>query len=363
MAKAAAPKPVKETVASRLMKLIQPTLDAFLADRDLALGEIARITPLIGPSTAADADTVLVFKYLGYRAALMIQTATGLLGELTAAGHTERGEGGRSAAKEVGRFLQSRHIAAVNDAYEGIGKSVVMLARGRVPAFDGLLRWLDTVDEPTRLAFLHYLLARMALSARSVLPQPIIDRANLTFHACAVFLDALFKLPSGGAYQQYACAAFLHALLDEQGQIGPKDLRVETKKLNASDASSQVAGDIQIMHRNRLLEAFEVTANDWRTKTVAAAQTARRAGLPRVHIIAAVEPSFPDNSTDLVVPGVDLTAIDIQAFLRTLIAIMQKPARDAALILLYQHLDLKQPDVERVNAYVRLLRAHGLASP
>src|SRR5438477_12874555 len=45
----------------------------------------------------------------------------------------------------------------------------------------------------------------------------------------------------------------------------------------------------------------------------------------------------------------------LEAGIRTMIAIMRKPARQAALMRLYELLDRLQPDIERVNAYVTLL--------
>jgi hypothetical protein len=61
------------------------------------------------------------------------------------------------------------------------------------------------------------------------------------------------------------------------------------------------------------------------------------------------------------VEGVDLTVINVHIYLRTLMAIMRKPARENALVRLYQLLDRSQPDIERTNTYVRLLQNHRLA--
>lgn len=362
MAKAAkVAKPPKTTVATMMMALVEPILDAFLTDPALIASETVRVRSVLGDDVADRADKVMATRALGYPAGLIIQTATGLIGKLVK-GHTFRGEGARSAAQALGRCLHARHIAAVKDAYEGIGKSFDQLDRGHEPEFDEALRWLDGASLSDREEYLRYILATIALTARAVLPEPKLDRAKLTFHACAVFLDKLLAIQSAGAYQQFACAAFLYAMLDELGQIGPGALRVETKNLNASDASSKVNGDIQVLRGNRLEEAFEVTANDWRTKVAPALAAGKAADLQRVHIIAKVEPGFPENSKELAVEGVDLTVIDVHAYLRTLMAVMRKPAREAAFVRLYQHLDRHQPDVERVNAYVRLLRSEGLAT-
>lgn len=56
----------------------------------------------------------------------------------------------------------------------------------------------------------------------------------------------------------------------------------------------------------------------------------------------------------------DVSVIDIRQFLRLLVAVMRKPARAAALRRLYQLLDRNQPNIALVNAYVKLIKQHGL---
>jgi hypothetical protein len=141
---------------------------------------------------------------------------------------------------------------------------------------------------------------------------------------------------------------------------GPGGLRVETKRLNASDASSKTAGDIQILRGNRVEEAFEITANDWATKIDSARRALKDADLQRAHIVAAVGASFIEQADRLGEVNVDLSVVDVAALLRTLTAVMRKPAREAALTRLHDYLDRYQPDIDRVNAYVDLLRKHGL---
>ena len=41
---------------------------------------------------------------------------------------------------------------------------------------------------------------------------------------------------------------------------------------------------------------------------------------------------------------------------------MKKPAREVALRLLYDHIERKQPEIARVNEYVRLLGSHALTA-
>lgn len=353
--------PRAPTMSERVLGRIREALDTYLADA-IAAEAAASSQRSVIPGAAADLlDAVLGGTRVSYRDALIVQVAFGLEGGLTAGGHTIRPEGARGVAAGMGSLLAERHIAAVRDAYQNIGKNTDQLARGNVPAFDEALRWLDDASVPEREAALGYSVAKVSLTARNVLPMPELDRAALTFHRCALFLDALLAVPSGGSYQQYGVAACLEAVIDEAGQGGVGGLRVETKRLNATDASSRVAGDVQILRGNRVEEAFEVTANDWRTKVVAAVASLRQADLQRIHIVAAVEAAFPSNSDELARAGEDVTVIDVTTLLRTLLATMRKPARALALTRLYEFLDRYQPDIERTNAYVRLLRTHGLA--
>ena len=131
--------------------------------------------------------------------------------------------------------------------------------------------------------------------------------------------------------------------------------------INASDASAGTAADVQVLRGNKVEEAFEVSASGWRDKLDQAVLAAKNADLNRVHILSYVEnleglrELLGDSTTDV-------TVIDVQTFLRTLVAVLKKPAREDALVRLYEHLDRKQPDTNRVNAYVELLGRHSLTA-
>jgi hypothetical protein len=105
----------------------------------------------------------------------------------------------------------------------------------------------------------------------------------LSFASVFGLLTDMFGRASQGAYEQFATAALLHALIQEAGVQG---YRVETKSLNASDRSSRVAGDIQILVGPRVVEAYEVTAADWGPKIDGAEQTIRENDLSRLHVVA-----------------------------------------------------------------------------
>lgn len=340
---------------------IATALDRFVADPTDAEAFAARQRDALPDAAAIRIDAVLGKASKSYRDGLIIQLAYGLEDEAAAEDHTIRHEGGRGVAQDLGKLFAERHIAGVKDAYQNIGKNITKLDRGNEPEFDETIRWFNTVNRATREAAFGYILSRVSLTARAVLPLPEIDRGALTFYRLSRFMDALLAIPSGGAYQQFGVAACLHAVIEEFGQGGVGGLRVETKNLNASDASSRVAGDVQIIRGARVEEAFEVTANDWREKVAGAIASARSADLQRVHILATVDPGFLATAGELATAGAELTVIDVAFYLRTVIAVMRKPARAAALVRLYEFLDRYQPDVERTNRFVALLREHGFA--
>ena len=190
---------------------------------------------------------------------------------------------------------------------------------------------------------------------------PELSRLNLTFSNIVSALDDLLSIPSGGAHEQFAVAAFLEALIDEFGLSGVGALNVKTKNINASDASAGTAADVQIMRGNKVEEAFEVSASGWRDKLQQAIMAARSADLTRVHILSHVE-DLQGLAELLGESTTDVSVIDVKTFLRTLVAVLKKPAREVAMVRLYELLDRNQADPARVNAYVELLRRHSLVA-
>ncbi|MDQ7813372.1 hypothetical protein, partial [Brevundimonas sp.] len=279
--------------------------------------------------------------------------------------HTRPPVGARTASRLVTQLLHARHIAARKEVYQTLAKgnrSGTLLA-GNVPSYDALLPWLNEASREEREAVFELLTMRMALDARPVKPMPALARANLTFVATAQFMDELLGSGSGGVFEQFAVAAVLSALIDEfgLGGQGSRALRVETKNINASDASAGTAADVQIMQGGRVEEAFEVSASDWKPKVAQAVTAARNAELPRAHVLAyggnleVLGELLGDSTTDV-------TVIDVRDLLRVMLAVLKKPAREDALRKLYDLVDQKQTDVELVNRYVDLLRSHSLAA-
>jgi hypothetical protein len=349
-----------DRVSARVAQRVEKELDRYLASPEEAALAVQAARDTVPADALAGLDAVLAMKKgLSYRDGLVVQLAWGL--EVEGFDHTLKGDGGRTATKAVADRLTARHIAAVRDAYQNIAKNFPRLDRGNVQAFDGLLHWMNAATAPEREQLFSLLIARIALTARNVLPMPTLARTELTFAKVAMLLDELFKTGSGGAYEQLAVAAFLEALIDEFGMGGVGALSVKTKNINAADASSGATADVQVMRGNKIEEAFEVSASDWRGKVPQALLAARNADLNRVHILAygddakGLADALGDSTTDVAL-------MDVRGFLRLIAGLLRTPSREAALRRLYELIERNQPETDRVNFYVGLLRSHSLTA-
>lgn len=344
-----------ESVPLRIFRKI----DAFLNNPADAESVVASVAASLSEDVIRHVKAVE--RRNSYRDGILIQLAFGLE-HGDGFDHIHRAEGARTAAAQLGLGFGERHIPAVKDAYQNIGKNSTNLARGNLAAFDALLLWRNKADKGQREALLNYVAAVVALSARPVLKMPNLRIASLTFAALAGFLDELLKTPSGGAFEQFSVAAFIDSLLYEFGLGGTiGGLRVATKNINASDTSTGAAADIQIMRANKIEEAFEVSANNWRGKISQAKNATKNADLSRVHIIASTLNDDAD-LTDLENAETDISVLDIQSFLRVLIAALRKPSREYALKRLYELIDRNQPNTELTNKFVELLSNRNLTT-
>jgi len=310
----------------------------------------------------ANIEAVLASSSISYRDGLIIQLAYALCAE----GHldlTQRHPGARGmsgVAGKLGAFLAESHIISVRDAYQNIGKNTANLVRGNFDEFDAFLKWAtepERTKEEFRAAF-DYACAAVASTSRPVRAMPELNVGALTFANVMGLLDEMFDAGSQGAYEQFAIAALLHASV---AQAGPEGHRVETKSLNASDRGSRVAGDIQVLTGTRVVEAYEVTANEWATKVDSAERTIRDNDLSRLHIVAASSAGGrPEMLQRLHELGVDVSVLDLREFASSLVSGLTRQGRAVALGRLYEFLDRYQPDVERVNRYVEMLGERGL---
>lgn len=341
-----------ETARKHIFALVT----AYIADPVSGAADAAAAGASLPVETISALDSVLAHNSISYRDGVVIQLSYGLANP--AGDLTRRPVGSRTLAQQLGVFFAERHIRHVKDAYQNIAKNTENLARGNLPDFDALLHWANGASPAEREHALKYACAAIAATARPVLPMPALNRSSLTFARCARLVRELLATPSGGSFEQFTVAALLNTLVSDTAGGA---YRVETKSLNASDRSSYAAGDVQIATGNRVIEAFEVTANEWRTKLASASKTIKDNDLSRLHIIAArPEGQRAEVEDALAAIAEDVSVLDVRQVADVLLAVLTRPQRAEALARLYEYLDRYQPDVDRVNIYVQRLEAAGL---
>lgn len=343
------------SLAGRALAVITSTFDALLS------GGVQWAATVTAPNEIKERLDLVIqnTRQLSYRDAVVVQLAF-WIARGSQLDTTQRQKGGRGVTRSLGTYLAGKHIRAVADAFQNIGKNTENLARGNVPEFDEVLAWAaDSARVPAEIeAAFRYTCAKIAANARPVLAMPVLNRGRLTFARVAEVLSRLFATPSAGAYEQFAIAALLNALVDQQGQTS---YRVETKNLNASDKSSRSAGDIQILVGNRLVEAIEVTANDWHEKLAGAAKTIKENDLGRLTIVASgVQASGEALFSELNAIDLDLAVLEVRTFAFSMVTALTKQGRELMFQRLYEFLDRYQPNVTVVNHYVNTLTELGL---
>jgi hypothetical protein len=272
---------------------------------------------------------------------------------------TTRPKGARAAGDAVGRLLPELHIKGVVGAFMNIGKNNPDLVRGNNQDFDLILGWASGDASADELAVAYaVVLARVASTARRVEPRPELRLGRLTFPNVMALFDEMLGVPSGGAHEQYLTAALLEAALAQEA-AGSR--RVETKGLSASDRSAKTAGDIEVFERGRLQEGIEVTANRWQEKLEQARRAIGDYGIPRSHIIGAIEGDKPYEALRELAGEADISVIDVRAAVGLLTALLDRGGREFALLRVYDLLDRHLPDPALVNAYVELLWSRELA--
>jgi hypothetical protein len=266
--------------------------------------------------------------------------------------------GGRAMTQKTGTVLADLHIPAPKDAFENIGKNSKVLTRGNFPAFDRVLVWAsgDDADLGQVEAAYSFVVVLLAQTARSVAPKPRALRlARLTFATTQQLLDDMLDMPSQGAHEQFIVAAVLNAALE---QVGSGE-RVETKNLNASDKSSRAAGDVVVYRKGEIVAALETTANDWRDKISPVLESLKNYKPGRSIIIAPIAAGEGGEAIEAVTPE-DIAVLDIRGFVAVGLAVLNRPGKERALLMLYDYLDRDCPSAEVVNAYVARLGAAGL---
>ena len=266
--------------------------------------------------------------------------------------------GARSVAQRVAATLARLKIPGRKDALQTIAKGAPTYMGREREAWNELLSWasLQTEASPIQAAFF-YLAAGIAATARSLPPMPPLATPRLTFARVFALLDERLSMPSAGAHEQFIFAALLDAYLLQLGEPGV----VETKNLNASDASAGTAADVQHRHRGQVLEAYEVTASDWREKVQEATKILATRDLARVHILSGqAQRDTGDTIAAFLPPDIDISVLDVREEIRSLVARLDKFHRSHALKRLYDHLVERQPNEMLVSSYVDTLATWGL---
>ncbi len=290
---------------------------------------------------------------LSYPAALALLLAYGTVSP-TPLDLTQAPRGARVAAVKLAESLQARFIPTVKDAFQNIGKNTKNLLRGNFVEFEGVLQWASTAPRGQLSAALDLAASALASMARPVFPMPELSQHKLTFARFMAIVDEMLAVPSEGAHEQFAFAATLEALVTQSDPA----LRVDTKRLNAPDQSTKRPGDVQLCMGGRLMEAYEITANNWATKLPGAEQAIRAFDLPRVTIVASGATPADAELARLAGSTVDISVLGLRETVAVMAAALDKAHRLHALRRLHELLDRNQPRVERTNSYVALLNRH-----
>lgn len=265
----------------------------------------------------------------------------------------------RSASRYLGSQLYpALHIVGSGEALQTGVKGVSRYIDRKNPTWKAVLVWASAQEGIAAVeeAFL-YLAGRIADTARRLPGLQPLDTTKLTFASVFALLDSLLSKPSRGAQEQLFFAALLEAWREQLGEPGV----VETKHVNASDASAGTAADVQERYRGQVMEAYEVTAAEWPSKLRQAEATLASHDLSRVHIVAKDAAKASGSEIGASVPvGLDLTVLDVREELRSLVARLSKPFRRYALERAYALLVDKQSDDALVEDFVAALAERGL---
>jgi hypothetical protein len=258
------------------------------------------------------------------------------------------------------------HISGSKEALQTGVKGVGRYIDRKNATWKAVLEWAcdegsgaDGADiDPVRQAFV-FLASEVAKTARDLPDMPALDTPRLTFSAVFALLDEMLGRRSEGAHEQFIFAALLEAWREQLGERG----RVETKNLNASDASAGTAADVQEKYRDQVTEAYEVTADSYKTKVGQAEETLRRHDLRRVHIVARRGASASGEDIAASLPaGLDVSVLDVREESRSLLARLDKPHRRLALERLHTLLVDRQPKDSVVREYVELLETREITA-
>ena len=331
------------------------------------------------PTELADALNRALARADGGRDALLIIFAFRLV-EGRPIDISNRIDGDRAVSDYLGKELYpDLGIAGVDSAMQNRSFTHGYLdSKVRNPAvrtIGPLVQDAEVSDEVIRGVY--WALARgIAATAKTFKPLPVIDLRSMTFqrvfplvaHLLSARGDREKGSGTGGAHEQFLFAALLQAVHDDEGAR----LRVVTKSLTGADRSAQTAADVQvILGQARLVEAYEVSANNWESKMdKAAGVLVEYPELERVHIVANAAGASPGAvwaATEQAARRVsrqpeslDITVSDVRGECLILLSRASQRGRRAAIQRFHEHLIHLQNDMTLPNELVEKCRELGL---
>jgi hypothetical protein len=299
-------------------------------------------TSLCGPSgPRASAPAELALMLCGY--CLAEGRVLRLLPPSDDLQRTNRLAGDRTVSEHISRVLGRFNVPATDGAMQSSTyRAGYQAAQAADPAVRDLLQWLSAGPGLDEVEVLFRHLARAFAELELAFAElPVLTADAFSFVAMKRLVERLLAHPSQGAYEQYLVAALLH---EEFALVHPS-WRVETKAVGAADLSSQTPGDVQVRQRQALVQAIEVSANDWQGKLRQAAQTGRRTSTRQVTVVAPAGGLTADELAGAIssarLPagvGVDVAVVDLPSFVDAVSARLTPQSRAAAVRLVHRHL-------------------------
>lgn len=265
------------------------------------------------------------------------------------ASSTKRLAGDRACTDALSKQLHQLHIPATKGALQSSTyRGGYMAAQAREPGLASYVQWasdttlpVDAIGDLFEAVAIH-----LASLQNRIAELPDLNRRLLTHRAVDELTRRLFVMPSQGAFEQYWLAALLQ---QSEDQMSDGRRRAHTKALFGADASAKTAGDIEIRHGQNLVSAYEVTANEWRTKMeqVISVLRAHPELDGRLNLAAGSRPVSADEAQRAIAavapPGIRPDSLDIaintvDAWCSIVSASLTARQREAAVMGLHQHL-------------------------
>jgi hypothetical protein len=255
---------------------------------------------------------------------------------------SKRFDGDRTASDALGTHLnETLSVRAVKSAMQGRTFSHGFIITNpqteqRAEALTALIKWAkDAKRTPTEIAAAyHYLFAQIVATARDVPPFPSLTPSLLIHRVVCDLINQMLANPSGGAVEQYLAYGFLRSFVESVDSR----LSAKTKDRNASDTTSGVLGDIQVVRGlGNVIDVFEVTAHEWygRDKINQAVDAIVRGGQQRVTVLGDIGDDTPDTILDRLkqaglpthvdVSRLNIQVLDLKSTLPVLVALTPFP--------------------------------------